>query len=42
MEFCDPETFRVILGKADLTGEEYTLKEILPLGFAGDGVARAK
>lgn len=42
MEFCNPETFRIILGKADLTGEEYTLKEILPLGFSGDGVSRAK
>ena len=40
MEFCDPETFLVIMGKADLTGEVFTLKEILPLGFSGEGVAR--
>lgn len=34
MEFCDPETFLVILG-TNIPGkaEEYTLKEILPLGF---------
>lgn len=40
MEFCDPDTFKVILGKGDLKWREYTLKEIYPLGFAGDGVAR--
>lgn len=42
MEFCDPKTFRVLLGKADLSYEEYTLEQILPLGFAGKGVARAE
>lgn len=31
-EFCDPDTFRIILGKQD-GYEAYTLKEILPLGF---------
>lgn len=40
MEFCDPDTFKVILGKGDLEWREYTLKEIYPLGFVGDGVAR--
>jgi len=32
VEFCDPDTFTVILGKQD-GYEEYTLKELLPLGF---------
>ena len=40
MEFCDPERFRIVLGKGDLSFREYTLKELLPLGFAGDGVER--
>lgn len=38
MEFCRPEEFAVILGRADLSFEEYRLCELLPLGFAGDGV----
>ncbi len=42
MEFCDPKTFRVFLGKGDLEYREYTLEEILPLGFAGEGVSRAE
>lgn len=34
-EFCDPETFRIVLMNG--TGEirEYLLKELLPLGFTG-------
>lgn len=40
MEFCDPERFRIVLGKGDLSFRKYTLKELLPLGFAGDGVER--
>ncbi|RDU23722.1 cytidine deaminase [Anaerosacchariphilus polymeriproducens] len=34
-EFCDPEKFIVLLGKGDKTWKEYTLEELLPLGFAG-------
>lgn len=33
-EFCDPETFLILLGKADGTYEEYLLEELLPLGFS--------
>ena len=32
-EFCDPDTFTVILGKQN-GYEEYTLSELLPLGFS--------
>ena len=32
-EFCDHETFRVILAKSPTDYKEYTLKELLPLGF---------
>lgn len=34
-EFCDPEAFAIILGKSG-GYEEYTLKELLPLGFNPD------
>lgn len=40
MEFCDPETFKIYLGKADGMVTEYCLKELLPLGFSGKGVER--
>lgn len=35
MEFCDPETFRVLLAKNSEEWKVYTLKELLPLGFSG-------
>lgn len=33
MEFCDPKTFQVILAKSVDEYVEYTLEELLPLGF---------
>ncbi len=33
MEFCDPETFEIILPYSETEWESYLLKEILPLGF---------
>ena len=33
MEFCDPETFKIILATDEVHYTEYTLKELLPLGF---------
>ncbi len=33
MEFCDPETFEVILAKSETEYQVYKLKEILPMGF---------
>lgn len=33
MEFCDPETFQVILAVDAAHYDVYTLKEILPFGF---------
>ena len=33
MEFCSPETFKVILANGTETPLEYSLKELLPLGF---------
>ena len=33
MEFCNPETFKIILSTNEEHYEEYLLKELLPLGF---------
>lgn len=33
MEFCNPETFEIILGRGDLQYEKYVLKDLLPKGF---------
>lgn len=33
MEFCDPDTFQIILAKSKEEYKIYTLKEMLPLGF---------
>ena len=36
MEFCEPDTFRVILGTKDGVQVSQTLKELLPYGFGPD------
>ncbi len=33
MEFCNPDTFKILLAKSEGDIIEYTLKELLPLGF---------
>lgn len=33
MEFCDPETFEIILGKSPSEYKVMTLEEMLPMGF---------
>ena len=33
MEFCNPETFKIILATDEVHYTEYTLGELLPLGF---------
>lgn len=33
MEFCNPETFQVVLVKSETEYQVFTLQEILPLGF---------
>ncbi len=40
MEFCDPETFRVILAKGEKHWQEYRLKELLPMGFGPDNLKK--
>lgn len=39
MEFCNPETFQVILAVSAEDYRIYTLKELLPLGFGPDNLA---
>lgn len=33
MEFCDPRTFKIVLGVSKDNYKVYTLEELLPLGF---------
>lgn len=39
MEFCDYETFRIIIGTSEDAYQEFTLKEILPYGFGPKNLA---
>lgn len=38
MEFCNPETFKIILADGKEKQLEYSLKELLPLGFGPDNL----
>lgn len=39
MEFCNPETFQVILAKSETDYRTYLLKELMPMGFGPDNLA---
>lgn len=39
MEFCDPETFQIILAIDETHWKKYTLKELLPMGFGPENLA---
>lgn len=39
MEFCNPETFRILLAASEDDYREYKLKELLPMGFGPDNLA---
>ena len=39
MEFCDPETFQIILATSMEQYEVFTLRELLPLGFGPGNLA---
>ncbi len=39
MEFCDPETFRILLAVSPDQYEEWTLERMLPLGFGPKDLA---
>lgn len=38
MEFCDPKTFRIILGRSEGASEVLTLEELFPKGFGPDNL----
>ncbi len=42
MEFCNPDTFQVILTKSIEEYKTYTLKDLLPLGFGPADLERDK
>ena len=37
-EFCDPATFRIVVGRSDGEMRSYLLKELLPDGFGPDNL----
>lgn len=39
MEFCDPDTFEIILAKSKDEYKIYTLEEVLPMGFGPKNLA---
>lgn len=39
MEFCDPDTFQIILATGKEQYDIFSLKELLPLGFGPDNLA---
>ncbi len=41
-EFCDPESFRIILGTSPEELQTYLLKELLPLGFGPENLASVR
>lgn len=38
MEFCDPKTFKIILGTDESDFKVYTLEQMLPLGFCPENL----
>ena len=40
MEFCNPETFKIVLANGTDEPLEYTLKELLPLGFGPNNLGK--
>lgn len=39
-EFCDPETFKIIVAKQNDEYDVYTLGELLPYGFGGNNLRK--
>ena len=39
MEFCDPDTFQIIMAVNKEKYKNYTLKEMLPMGFGPNNLA---
>ena len=41
-EFCDPQSFRIILGTGEEELQSYRLKDLLPLSFGPDNLRQAQ
>ena len=41
-EFCDPETFRIILGTGGVDLQSWLLKDLLPLSFGPENLASGR
>ena len=41
-EFCDPETFRIILGTGGEDLQSWLLKDLLPLSFGPENLASGR
>lgn len=42
MEFCHPETFRILLAKSEEVYQEYVFKELFPMGFGPGNLRKEK
>ena len=42
MEFCNPDTFQIILATGKEQYEVFTLRGLLPLGFGPDNLAEKR
>lgn len=40
MEFCCPETFRILLARSEDEYREYRLQELLPMGFGAGNLRK--
>lgn len=40
--YCDPETFRILLAVSPEEYQEYTLKQLLPMGFGPENLGKGK
>ena len=40
MEFCDPQEFRILIAKSVEEYVEYSLEDMLPMGFGPENLQR--
>lgn len=42
IEFCDPKTFRILLARSEEDYQEFTLEQLLPMGFGPGNLGKGK
>ncbi|MDO4330499.1 MAG: cytidine deaminase [Lachnospiraceae bacterium] len=42
MEFCDPKTFRILLARSEEDYQEFTLEQLLPMGFGPGNLGKER